>query len=43
MPDFGKVKKVDPCGGTIAMMPYTAVVSAMSNDFDPQGNRRLQP
>lgn len=38
MPDFGKMKNADPYGGTIAMMPYTAVVSAKSNDFNRRGN-----
>jgi len=38
MPDFGKMKDDDPYGGTIAMMPYSAAVSAKSHDFDDQGN-----
>lgn len=38
MPDFGKMKNADPYGGTRAMMPYTAGVSAKSHDFDDDGN-----
>lgn len=38
MPDFGKMKNDDPYGGTEAMMPYSAGVSAKSHNFDSDGN-----
>jgi sugar phosphate isomerase/epimerase len=38
MPDFGKMKNDDPYGGTVAMMPYSDVVSAKSHNFDDAGN-----
>lgn len=38
MPDFGKMD--DPYGGTIAMMPYTDVVSAKSHEFTQDGMSR---
>ncbi len=37
MPDFGKMELDDPYGGTVAMMPYTDVVSAKSLEFTPDG------
>jgi len=40
MPDFGKMKGNDPYGGTIAMMPYTDVVSAKTHEFGPDGQSR---
>ena len=38
MPDFGKMPIEGLYDGTIAMMPYTDVVSAKSHDFDEEGN-----
>ena len=38
MPDFGKMPLEGLYDGTIAMMPYTEVVSAKSHDFDEDGN-----
>lgn len=40
MPDFGKMMNHDPYGGTIAMMPYTEVVSAKTHDFLPDGSQK---
>jgi sugar phosphate isomerase/epimerase len=40
MPDFGKMRFDDPYAGTVAMMPYTDVVSAKSHEFDPDGGSR---
>ncbi|MEM9161269.1 MAG: TIM barrel protein, partial [Verrucomicrobiota bacterium] len=40
MPDFGKMKDADPYGGTVAMMPYTDVVSAKSHEFSEDGESR---
>ncbi len=40
MPDFGKLLGADPYGGTAAMMPYTAVVSAKTHDIDEDGQTR---
>ncbi len=40
MPDFGKMLGADPYGGTAAMMPYTAVVSAKTHDIDEEGQTR---
>ncbi|QDU61427.1 Xylose isomerase-like TIM barrel [Planctomycetes bacterium Pan216] len=37
MPDFGKFGNYDAYEGTKALMPYTAVVSAKSHDFNEQG------
>ena len=37
IPDFGKMKEDDPYGGTIAMLPYTEVVSAKSYEFTEDG------
>ncbi|MEM7235441.1 MAG: TIM barrel protein [Planctomycetota bacterium] len=37
VPDFGKMKNADPYGGTVAMMPYSLVVSAKSHNFDAEG------
>jgi sugar phosphate isomerase/epimerase len=38
MPDFGKLRG-DIYEGTRAMMPYTAVVSAKTHEFDAAGNQ----
>jgi sugar phosphate isomerase/epimerase len=38
MPDFGKLRG-DVYEGTRAMMPYTAVVSAKTHEFDAAGNQ----
>ncbi len=40
MPDFGKMKFDDPYAGTVAMMPYTEVVSAKSHEFTKDGMSR---
>ena len=40
MPDFGKMRYDDPYGGTVAMMPQSASVSAKSYDFDEEGNEK---
>lgn len=40
MPDFGKMKLDDPYRGTIAMMPYSEVVSAKSHEFSEDGMSR---
>ncbi len=40
MPDFGKMRETDLYGGTIAMMPYTEVVSAKTLEFSAEGLSR---
>lgn len=40
MPDFGKMIHDDPYGGTEAMMPYSACISAKSHNFDEEGNEK---
>ena len=37
IPDFGKMQGHDPYGGTVAMMPYSDLVSAKSHNFDEEG------
>ncbi len=37
MPDFGKMRETDLYGGTIAMMPFTEVVSAKTLEFSVEG------
>lgn len=39
MPDFGKYGGRDVYENTRAMMPYSAVVSAKTHDFDKEGNQ----
>jgi len=40
IPDFGKMLNHDPYKGTIAMMPYTEVISAKTHDFLPDGSQK---